>query len=132
MQPLSSSVKKMRILIVDDLDINCDLLVYFLKEIASLDIANNGEVAVTKANQNRYDLILLDICLGSGLDGFEVLKEIRSQACNSNLPIIAVTGSAAEFDTETFLEKGFSDFLPKPVSKKELLNAIAKVINENE
>ena len=126
-----SPEKKPRILIVDDMDINCDLLVFYLQQIASLDIAYTGEAAVIKAAQNSYDLILLDICLGSGIDGFEVLQEIRSQASNVDLPVIAITGSATEFERDDFLEKGFTEFLPKPVSKQELLNLIGKVLRKD-
>ena len=131
METLSLDERKLRVLIVDDNKINCDLLMFYLCDIASLDIVYNGEDAVTKACQNRYDLILLDICLGSGIDGFEVLKRIRLLTSNYNLPIIAVTGSALEFEKEEFLDKGFSEFLPKPVSKKDLKDAIGKVIQKD-
>ncbi len=124
----SSSEKKPHILIVDDIAINCELLVFYLQEIATLEIANEGESAVRKASQNNFDLILLDISLGYGMDGFDVLNEVRMQEHNRKIPVIAVTGSATELDREDFLEKGFTEFISKPVSKKELISAISKVL----
>jgi len=126
-----SPEKKLRILIVDDININCELLELLLDDIAVLEIANTGEDAVLKTLCNNYDLVLLDICLGPGMDGLEVLSEIRSQPGNISLPIIAVTGSATEFEREDFLEKGFSEFVSKPVSKKELLFTIEKVLDSH-
>lgn len=124
-----SPEKKLRILIVDDININCELLELLLDDIGVLDIANTGEDAVLKTLYTHYDIVLLDICLGPGMDGLEVLSEIRSQPGNINLPIIAVTGSATEFEREDFMEKGFSEFVSKPVSKKELLFAIEEVLD---
>ena len=128
MQNFSSGGEKPIILIVDDIHINCELLIFFLKEIAHLDVAYEGESAIQKAAMNNYDVILLDISLGRGLDGFDVLNEIRKQEHNRDIPIIAVTGSATEFDKSEFLEKGFTEFLAKPVSKNDLLAAIEKVL----
>lgn len=128
MQNFSSGRENLSILIVDDIHINCELLVFFLNEIAHLDIAYDGASAVKKTATNNYHLILLDISLGRGMDGFDVLSEIRKQEHNKNIPIIAVTGSATELDRADFLEKGFTEFLAKPVSKKDLLTAIEQVL----
>lgn len=120
--------EKPSILIVDDLAINCELLTFFLQDMALFDIAYDGVSAVQKASENDYDLVLLDISLGPGMDGFDVLNEIRMQQHNRNIPIVAVTGSATEFDRRDFMEKGFTEFLSKPVSKKELLAMIQHVL----
>jgi len=118
---------KLNILIVDDIDVNCDLLNYFLSGVASLDMATSGEEAISKTARKRYDLVLLDICLGPGIDGVEVMTRMTSQPGNDQLKIIAVTGSATEFERDDFLEKGFTEFLPKPVSKSELFSCLRKV-----
>ncbi|MCX6287137.1 MAG: response regulator [Bacteroidetes bacterium] len=128
MQTVSFTENHLRILIVDDNEINCDLLVYHLREMASSDIANSGEAAIAKARQNRYDLILLDISLGIGMNGVEVLNEMKVHGSNKNTPVIAVTGSVTESDQKEFLTAGFNGFLSKPFSKQELMDAIKSVI----
>jgi CheY-like chemotaxis protein len=120
--------KTLRILVVDDIEINCELLEHLLRDIASLDIAYSGETALVKVCQNTYDVILLDISLGMGMDGFEVLQEIKSQGRNKNTPVIAVTGSVTESYLGEFLIKGFKGFLSKPFTKQELMDAINKTI----
>lgn len=120
--------KTLRILVVDDIEINCELLEHLLRDIASLDIAYSGETALVKVCQNTYDVILLDISLGMGMDGFEVFQEIKVQGNNKNTPVIAVTGSVTEWDEGDFLAKGFKGFLSKPFTKQELMDAINKTI----
>jgi two-component system, NarL family, sensor histidine kinase BarA len=117
-----------RILIVEDNEINIELLVHHLREIAITDLAYTGETAIAQAFQIKYDLILLDICLGSGLDGFEVQKEIKSHGVNKDTPIIAVTGSTSQFDQGDFLVNGFQGCLSKPFTKQELMEVIQSVI----
>lgn len=128
MSNISNFKEKLNILIVDDIAINCELLTFFLQDMALLGIAYDGESAVRKASENKYDLILLDISLGQGMDGFDVLDEIRKQQHNKTNPIIAVTGSATEFDRHDFMKRGFTEFLSKPVSKKELIAMIQQVL----
>lgn len=122
---------RLYILVVDDIQINCDLLEFYLRDIARLDFALDGETALQKTMKNSYDAVLLDISLGCGIDGFEVLRRIRRQKGNRKIAVIAVTGSATEFDKDQFLEMGFYEFLPKPVSKKDLLDVLATVFPRN-
>ena len=129
MQPESFTKYTLHILVVDDNDINCDLLLYHLREISSIDIAYTGETAIVKICQNRYDLILLDISLGIGMNGVEVFKKMKVQGMNKNTPVIAVTGSVSESDQAEFITAGFNGFLSKPFSKQELMNAIQKVLD---
>jgi len=128
MKAASFTEKKLQILIVEDNEINCELLVHHLREIATLDIAYTGETAITKARKKKYDLILLDISLGVGKNGVEVFKVLKVQGCNKNTAVIAVTGSVIDSNQEEFLKVGFKGFLSKPFSKQELMDAITRVI----
>jgi len=107
------------------------LLERFLDGTAHIDLAYNGETAIVKVCQHNYDVILLDICLGKGIDGFGVLREIKEKGNNMNTPVIAVTGSATEFDKEKFLSCGFSEFIAKPFTKQDLLDAIERVTSDD-
>lgn len=128
MKPESFTENNFHILVVDDNEINCDLLAHHLHDSATLDFAFSGETAIVKVCQNNYNLILLDICLGAGMNGVEVFKEMKVQGMNKNTPIIAVTGSVTESDQAEFITAGFNGFLSKPFSKQELIDAIKRVI----
>ena len=129
MKTESFTENTLRVLVVDDNEINCDLLEIYLRKVASTDIAYTGETAVAKTRQEMYDLILLDIRLGKGMDGVEVLQEIKVQENNKHTPVIAVTAYATESDQGEFLAKGFNGFLPKPFTKQELMDAIKMTIS---
>ncbi len=125
-----SSLKTPNILYVEDNPINQQVVVFFLKKNVNLDLANDGDAALKKVIENNYDLILMDINLGPGIDGIEVSKEIRRIESYKNIPIIAVTGYAALGDRERFLRESFNEYLPKPFYKKDILSVIDKLLSE--
>ena len=109
-----------RILVIDD-DIElCDLLAEYLKpegfEITPVHDGEQGlRLAVSGAGQ--YDLIILDIML-PGMNGFEVLRSLRSQ---SDIPVLMLTARDEEVDRIVGLEMGADDYLPKPFNPRELI-----------
>ena len=127
-----SSLKTPNILYVEDNPINQQVVVFFLKKNVNLDLANDGDSALRKVSENNYDLILMDINLGPGIDGIEVSKEIRRIESYKDIPIIAVTGYAALGDREKFLAESFNEYLPKPFYKKDIVSIIDKLLNEKE
>ena len=127
-----SSLKTPNILYVEDNPINQQVVVLFLKKNVNLDLANDGDTALKKIVENNYDLILMDINLGPGIDGIEVSKEIRKIECYKDIPIIAVTGYAALGDRERFLGENFNEYLPKPFYKKDIISLIDKLLDEKE
>ena len=116
----------LKILIVEDDKINAELTSFYIEEIASVDVAYNGESAVEMAKQNNYQLILMDINLGIGIDGIETTKRIHQLENYQHIPIIATTGYTLYNEIEQIKNSGFSDYLPKPFSRKELLTSITK------
>jgi CheY-like chemotaxis protein len=78
------------------------------------------------AKQNNYQLILMDINLGIGIDGIETTKRIHQLENYQHIPIIATTGYTLYNEIEQIKNSGFSDYLPKPFSRKELLTSITK------
>ncbi len=111
-----------KILIIEDdkeiielIEINVEHLDY------DLDTAVDGEAGLEKAQNGRYDLIILDLMLPR-LDGLEICKRLRSE--NDNTPILMLTAKSEEFDKVLGLELGADDYLTKPFSIRELLARI--------
>ena len=80
----------------------------------------DGPSALLGRQAERPDLILLDISL-PGMDGVEVLREIRDDAELASLPVIALTAHAMSGDRERFLAAGFDAYLSKPIVDEDLL-----------
>ncbi len=118
-----SRVKK--ILIVEDNPVNQKLITLMLKKINIVyDIAENGEVAVLKAIQNKYDLVLMDLQMPI-MNGIDATVEIRRQL-ELPPPIVAVTANAFDEDREKCLSVGMVDFITKPLSLNKLKEIIDK------
>jgi CheY-like chemotaxis protein len=120
------SSDELRVLLVEDDKINAELTSFYLEGIASVDIAYNGETAIELAKQHNYSAILMDINLGIGMDGFEATKIIRQLNNYKNVPIIATTGYTLYDEIEMIKTSGFTEYLPKPFSRQELLTSINK------
>lgn len=80
-------------------------------------VAADGPTGLDHALSGEFDLLILDIGL-PGLDGFEVLDQMRAQG--SRLPVIVLTARDSVTDTVTALEGGADDYMPKPFRFAEL------------
>lgn len=114
-----------RILVVDDERPIAEILKFNLeREGYTVDVAYDGDDAVSKARQIPFDLVILDIMLPHR-DGFAVCKEIRSQ---SNVPILMLSAKEAELDKVLGLELGADDYVTKPFSPRELLARVRAIL----
>ncbi|MUJ19091.1 response regulator [Aliivibrio fischeri] len=94
----------------------------------SIDIAQNGKEAITKAINTQYDLIFMDISMPE-MDGMTATKKIRSLSdAHKHMPIIALTAHALSGDKERFIEAGMTDYLSKPFNRSNLLECLAKYL----
>jgi len=118
-----SDMKK--ILIVEDVEINRDLLTQLLEDRYQLIEAFDGRQGLEMAAQVRPDLILLDISLPE-MDGYEVAQRLRADPALKHIPIIAVTAHAMTGDEERTIEEGFDGYLPKPIDEEELWAELEK------
>ncbi len=109
----------MRILVVED-DVQLAKQVASALTEAGHDavIVHNGERALDKAKETPFDLIMLDIIL-PGMDGFDVLRHLRSQHMASRVLMLTAKGEVK--DRVTGLQLGADDYLPKPFVMRELV-----------
>ncbi len=124
--------KKINILLVEDDNINRNVTKYFLRDACNLDFAKTGESALELIKDNKYDLILMDIALGSGLNGLETTKLIRENNGYKDVPVIALTAYAMYIEKDKFLLEGCDDYLSKPFTKNDLIDKINSVLNSDQ
>lgn len=119
-----------RILAVDDYAMNLDLIKGMLRKTqASVDVAMNGEDALSLLETNTYDLLLLDHMM-PGMDGVELLAEIRKRRLCPDAPIIIVTANALSGSREQYLEGGFDDYLWKPIIFSHFIATVKRHLPE--
>lgn len=116
------------VLIVEDDYASLYLMQRILKGKYKIDTSTNSADGFDKAKANNYDVIVMDINLGKGLDGVELTREIRKRAEHSKIPIIAVTAYALQSDREEFLANGLSHYLSKPIDITEMVTLIEDVL----
>jgi CheY-like chemotaxis protein len=119
-----------KILIVEDIAINLQLVKIFLKNLLPHGIffeAKNGEEAVAKFQSEALDLIFMDIQMPimSGLEATEAIRKIESQS-NRRIPIVALTAGAVKEEADHCRDAGMDDFLTKPISQPAIKEIIEK------
>src|SRR5881628_3740212 len=115
---------KTRVLVIDDDRKLCRLIRDYLEPMGyEVSAAHSGTDGVERAVGEVWDAVILDVML-PGLDGFEVLKQIRR---NSNVPVLMLTARGEEADRIVGLEIGADDYLPKTFSTRELLARLRAV-----
>jgi CheY-like chemotaxis protein len=116
-----------KVLIVEDVAFNRDLLVQLLEDRYEVLIAEDGKVALELAASERPDLILMDLSLPV-LDGWEATRRIKSDPALRAIPIIAVSAHAMRGDDELARECGCDDYLAKPLDDELLLKKLAALL----
>ena len=115
-------MKKKKILIAEDYMDNYTLLKVQLKDCPyELFHVKNGQEALDKVKDNKFDLFLIDIQMPI-LNGFEFIREIRKSG--DKTPSIAQTARAFESDYKECLDAGFDNYISKPIDKKILIEKI--------
>jgi len=112
-----------KILIVEDVELNVDLLTQLLEDDFSLVVAGDGEQGVTLAGQERPDLILMDMSLPV-IDGWEATRRVKADAALRHIPIIGLSAHAMSGDADRALAAGCDDYMTKPVDEDLLLEKV--------
>lgn len=115
------------LIIDDDLHLRKLVLTYAEMEGYRCEEAENGKQALELFDHMEFDLILLDVMM-PGLDGFEVLAEIRKQ---HQVPVIMLTARDEEYDKLFGFNLGADDYVSKPFSPKELMARVNAVIKRS-
>lgn len=112
------------LLVEDDKSIISNLTQFLPAEGYSVDSASGQTKALDLLENERFDLVLLDISLSEG-NGFAVCKAIKS---NYNIPVIFLTASGDEYSTVTGFELGADDYIAKPFRPRELASRIRNIL----
>ena len=86
-----------------------------------------AEEGLKLASEQPLALILMDIQL-PGMDGITALKQLKAEAKTKSIPVIAVTASAMTYKRQTMLAEGFDGYQSKPISVKDFLGEIERVL----
>ncbi len=112
------------ILYVEDDEIGREVVVLFLKGKYQIDLAGNSDEALNQISKKLYSAILLDINLGKGLSGIDLVKQIRKLPKYDDVPIIAVTAYTMREDQSNFLNSGCTHYISKPFNRKALVETL--------
>jgi two-component system sensor histidine kinase/response regulator len=115
-----------RILLVEDNDINQQVARELLEDAGFVvEVADNGQIALTMAQQAPYDLIFMDMQMPV-MDGVTATRELRKLPALGDLPIVAMTANAMEQDRRRCMEAGMNDFLVKPIDPQDMWTMLAR------
>lgn len=118
---MTTNVDKPKILIVDDVTKNIQLVASFLKQAGyDINFALNGKDALRHIAREQFDLILLDIMMPE-MDGLEVCHQIKSKKESKDIPVIFLTAKSDVESINTAFEVGGVDYITKPFNRTELL-----------
>ena len=117
----------MKILLIEDNELNLDMLTRRLERKGfSVIAARDGLSGIEKANQEKPELIIMDLSLPI-LDGWEAAKKLKADNMTKSIPIIALTAHAMKGDRQKALNAGCDEYDTKPVDFDRLLGKIDKV-----
>jgi signal transduction histidine kinase/CheY-like chemotaxis protein len=128
----SSLYSGKKALLVEDNPVNQLVACRFLERMGfQVEIADNGETALGKLAQDRYEVILMD-CQMPVMDGFEATRRIRARETRqARQLIIAMTANTHAEDRERCLEAGMDDFIPKPILIGQFMETLRKHLPAN-
>lgn len=114
-----------RVLVIDDVEDNRELLVQLLEDEYEVIAASDGREALRAALRDLPDLIITDVSL-PGLDGYELIRTLRRTPQFAERPILVVTARAMPGEREKAVRAGCDEYLTKPLDAALLLETVAK------
>ena len=119
-----------RILVVEDVEFNRDLIVQLLEDEYEILTATNGAEGIEVAERERPDLILMDLSLPV-MDGWEATRRIKANEALRGIPIIALSAHAMKGDEDRARQSGCDDYLSKPLDEEVLFQKLAKLLGRS-
>ncbi|MFZ2052314.1 MAG: response regulator transcription factor [Solirubrobacteraceae bacterium] len=124
---MTDTLKSLNILVVDDeAPLRETLTRSFSREGHHVQSVANGQEAIERAGREHYDIVLLDVALGPGPNGYEVCRTLRER--RNVVPIIMLTALDSEADAVQGLEAGADDYVTKPFGLAELRSRVRAVL----
>jgi putative two-component system response regulator len=126
---MSGTPTKARVLVIDDDPAVAELLARLVsREGYDVSVASDGPSAFTSIAQQEPDVILLDVMLPGGMNGFEICRRLKQERQTRLTPVVLVTGLADRERRIAGLEVGADEFLAKPIDAQELLVRIGSLV----
>ncbi|MCF8367353.1 MAG: PAS domain S-box protein [Bacteroidales bacterium] len=116
------------ILYVEDDASHRQFVKLFLKGMYDLLCVENAAKALEAATSKQFDIILMDINLGTGMNGLDVVEKLREMPEYKATPIVAVTANALISQKNEYLAKGCSHYIAKPFRKQKLIDFISNIL----
>lgn len=118
----------LKILLVEDNPDNVDLFLCLLEDKFDVKAVTSAEAALGIINIFQPDILLCDIFL-TGMDGCELMRQLRQMPNYKNLVAIGISAYAAPADKLKALEAGFNDYITKPIDVKTFVETIERIFN---
>jgi len=131
---MTTHLKDVNILILDDEEKICELIKVFLGTMGqfnSIVVANNTLQALQKFQNQRFDLLILDHVLPGKL-GIEFVETLRKSVKFHNLKILLISGFLQQEDVIRSVDLGIKDILVKPFSRQQLVGKVAEMLELNQ
>ncbi len=119
-----------RILVVEDVELNRDLLVQLLEDEYEVLTAADGAAGVELARRERPDLILMDLSLPV-VDGWEAARRLKAEEATRAIPVIALTAHALPADRAMAEEVGCDGYLAKPCEPRAVVAEVQRFLGKN-
>lgn len=121
----SAGLARKKILIIEDVELNLDLLVQLLEDQYQLFSAADGQTGIDLAWSERPDLILMDMSLPV-VDGWTATRQIKADPALAHIPIVGLSAHALSSERERAMAAGCDEYLTKPVDEELLFAAIRR------
>ncbi|MBD2120590.1 ATP-binding protein [Trichocoleus sp. FACHB-262] len=126
----AQSLAGTQVLVIDDEPFTLKFITFALEEAgAAVTAVTSGQAALQALSQSNFDVLLSDIGMQE-MDGYALIRQIRSSRPNRDLPAIALTAYATEDNCQKVLSAGFQQHLAKPVEPETLIAAIALALEQ--
>lgn len=127
--PAESNPPRQTVLLVDDNAQNLELLEVYMEDLPDLRVvtATNGLEALARVDEEKPDLILLDIMMPK-MSGFEVCKRLKRDPETRDIIVVMVTALNETSDVERAAECGTDDYLSKPIDRQALVELVRSLL----
>ena len=116
------------VLMVEDDESSKDITKVFLKEICNFKFASSGEEALIIVEKEKFDAILMDINLGTGMSGAEAAGKIKQIDEYKDTPIVAITAFAMKGDKDEFIKACCTHYISKPFNRISISRLMKEIL----